>query len=144
MYSYVLVPKNLVNENNFFRYVERPTGSFDDNDHFIINVAQAIDMGYEDNQIKIKFFENDTFDTETNSFVQGDSKQITSQFETDLKSHDLMIVRHKVNKDTQYEDIDGEYYVDSVDDLMFVIRNTKNAIMDNIELSLLINHYRIR
>lgn len=144
MYSYVLVPKNQVNENNFFRYVESPIGTFDDNNHFIINVAKGIKMTYNNDKLEINFYDNESYDVISDTFAQGTIAPIVGQFESQLKTHDLMIVRHKVNEHTTYHTVDNVKYVDSINDLMFVIRNTNNAQLDSFNLYLEINHYRIR
>lgn len=144
MYSYVLVPKNQVNENNFFRYVESPIGTFDDYNHFIINVAKGIKMTYNNDRLEINFYDNESYDVMSDTFAQGTIAPIVGQFESQLKTHDLMIVRHKVNEHTTYHTIDNVNYVDSINDLMFVIRNTNNAQLDSFNLYLEINHYRIK
>ena len=144
MYSYVLVPKNQVNENNFFRYVESPIGTFDDYNHFIINVAKGIKMTYNNNKLEINFYDNESYDVISDTFTQGTIAPIVGQFENQLKTHDLMIVRHKVNEHTTYHTIDNVKYVDSINDLMFVIRNTNNAQLDSFKLYLEINHYKIK
>lgn len=144
MYSYVLVPKNQVNENNFFRYVEKPIGTFDDYNHFIVNVAKGIKMTYNNDKLEINFYDNESYDVISDTFAQGTIAPIAGQFESQLKTHDLMIVRHKVNEHTTYTTIDSTMYVDSIDDLMFVIRNTNNAQLDSFNLYLEINHYKIK
>ena len=144
MYSYVLVPKNQVNENNFYRYVVEPSGHFDDFNHFIITVPNAISMEYDNNNLKIKVRSNDTYDVISDTYTQGTIQPLVGAFLNQLKTNDIMIVRHKVNKDTKYSGEPNDYTVHPINDLMFILRNTNNATFNSFDISLTINHYRIK
>ena len=149
MYSYVLVPKNQVNENSFTRYVIEPSGHFGVDDDFYIDVSNAVKMRYDNNKLCIGFRENDSFDMDNQTLQEGTSKIIDNTFLEQLKSHDLMIIRHKVDKYTTIEEKEPNegvfvYTAYPINDLMFVIRNTNNAQLDSFNLYLEINHYKIK
>ena len=148
MYSYVLLPKNQVNENNFTRYVVEPSGEYLVDDDFFIYIPNSVGMRYENDKLCIGLRTNDTYDFDSETFTQGGTTTIDSTLLNQLKTHDIMIVRHKVNKHTDIEEIEPEegvfwYKAHPINDLMFVIRNTNNLVVENNEIVLTINHYTI-
>lgn len=148
MYSYVLVPKNQVNENSFTRYVVEPSGQYSVDDDFFIYIPNSIGMRYENDKLYIGLRTNDSYDLDSETFTQGGTITIDSTLLNQLKTHDIMVVRHKVNKHTDIEEIEPEegvfwYKAHPINDLMFVIRNTNNLVVENNEIVLTINHYTI-
>ena len=137
-YTYLLAPKNTITDNNFTslnikvpQISVAPVG---------LKQSDSVVMRYEwDEEIdekdylKIKLFETTYWNQVTN--------EVTNENEIDLDSislsmYDLVIVRNKINR--------GRQISESSKDLMFVIKNTNDLVIEDNEIVLSINHYKIK
>ena len=87
----------------------------------------------EKDYLKIKLFETTYWNQVTN--------EVTNENEIDLDSislsmYDLVIVRNKINR--------GRQISENSKDLMFVIKNTNDLVIEDNEIVLSINHYKIK
>lgn len=142
IYSFVLVNKNIADNNNAYKYREIPKFRLNSANNGIFYVDNGAIFEVENNQIKITLGGEQSFNVVTNE-IQNGSPIIISDLEG-LYSKDILVFRHKLTKNTTYESVDGINYVNSVDDLMVVIKNTTDMVITNNKIVLKVNHYSLK
>ena len=140
LYTYVLAPKNAINENNFGTLdIEDVEWGAVNTSLRLLNVAQLeISTNYVD--MKLYLESNTTYYNKSITSQSFNYEQTISGI--DWTKYDLVIIRKNIDIDEST----ATYTINQTNDLLFVVRNMENV---NIPLGqnkvrLTINHYRIK
>ena len=139
-YTYVLLDKNIYNENNAFNQRGKVEVGEEDGVILWASAEHCASMECKENTLEIEFYDYMEYEDMEN-MLYGSKETITNLF----KTKDIAIFRHKLktHMDTYYDEDDEKTYAFTEDDLMFIIRNTNDMEVNNDKIILKINHYKI-
>ena len=127
-YQYALVPKNTINENNFRSIMYK-----------LITINTLIPLTLKmENYAKLEYNLTNNLRISLYDYVITSGKTFTPNEEIDLSTLDFN------NKDLVIIRIGHDTIKPISNDLMFVIKNMKNATIVDNKISLKINHYKLK
>lgn len=136
IYSYILVDKNKYSENNCYNIRNRLSIASD-----IITTPTFVEFAVDEEKVEIKLYGQATYDTTTDTISTGIPVVPTTQM---FSGKDIIIYRHKVPNNYTTTTSGNVDYVNSVDDMLMIIRNTSNIVIVGNRIVLQVNHYKIK
>ena len=141
LYSYKLVAKGVVNNNNWSALDEELIsididGTSGESALFMDNACK---MELDTNEIRISLHTNIEFEKPSQNITYGSKVSMSS-----ISDYDIVIIRHCVSdySDTYQDDLQVDYQRNK-QDLMFVIRHTENASVENDIMTICLNHWKL-
>ena len=129
LYTYVLAPKNTINENNYISLtINTPSIGV------MITQTNGVELKIEEDDniytLKIDLYEQTVYDLLRDTISQNNQVSLET---IDFDTYDLVIIRNTIGVRNVVKS-----------DLMFVIRNCDNLVTSGNTMELAINHYKIK
>jgi len=140
LYSYYLVAKGTINNNNWGKLSIKDVLSSSSYSNYY-HIWNGVKLWYDGIKMKLELYGGSSVTVGENETTGGYSEK---QSMSNVKDYDLVIVRHAVAPPfSYYYDQNGNRCVRTRNDLMFVIRHTENANIEDDTLSLSLNAWRL-